>query len=69
MSKRNLLILAEGFEEKPYIEKIIHFPCMSKNIHFEPVINLKGNGQIIPRYQYELQTNRYDLGLTTPNPR
>ena len=63
MNKRNVLILAEGYEEKPYIEKIIHFPCMSDSIVFEPVINLKGNGQIISRYQYELQTNRYDMVL------
>lgn len=63
MSKKKILILAEGFEEKPYIEKLIHFPCISKSYFFPPVINLKGNGQIFPRYQYEFQTDRYDLVL------
>ena len=63
MIKKSILILAEGFEEKPYIEKIISFPCISKNYHFSKVVNLKGNGNIISRYQYEFQTNKYDLVL------
>ena len=63
MNKKRILILAEGFEEKPYIEKIIKFPCISKNYEFSNVINVKGNGNILPRYQYEFQTNRYDLVL------
>lgn len=63
MIKKNILILAEGHEEKPYIEKLIHFPCMSSFYYFSPVVNLKGNGQIFPRYQYEFQTNKYDLVL------
>ena len=63
MNKRSILILAEGFEEKPYIEKIITFPSISKNYIFSPIVNLKGNGNIVARYQYEFQTNRYDLIL------
>jgi hypothetical protein len=31
MNRKRILILAEGFEEKPYIEKIIHLPYISKN--------------------------------------
>lgn len=30
---------------------------------FSKVINLKGNGQILSKYQYEYQNNRYDLIL------
>ena len=63
MEKKKILILAEGYEEKPYIERIIHFPAISKNYIFSDVINLKGNGKIISRYQYEIQTGRYDLIL------
>ncbi len=63
MNRKRVLILAEGYEEKYYIDKIISFPCMSKSYYFEPVINLKGNGQIIPRYQYLFQLNKYDLIL------
>ena len=63
MSKRSVLILAEGFEEKPYIEKIINFPFISKNYIFSKVINLKGNGNILSKYQYEFQTGRYDIVL------
>lgn len=63
MIKKSILILAEGFEEKPYIEKIINFPSISKNYVFSPVINLKGNGKISSRYQYEFQTGRNDLVL------
>ena len=63
MNKKRILILAEGFEEKPYIEKLINFPCISKNYIFLPVVNLKGNGEIVSRYQYKYQTTRYDLIL------
>ena len=63
MNRKRILILAEGFEEKTYIEKIIKFPCISKNYEFSNVINVKGNGNILARYQYEFQTNRYDLVL------
>ena len=51
MNKKTILILAEGFEEKPYIEKIIKFPSISKNYIFSPVINLKGNGKILSRFE------------------
>ena len=60
MNKKRILILAEGYEEKPYIEKLIRFPCMSKNYDFLPVVNLKGNGNIISRYHYEFQADKYD---------
>ena len=63
MNRKRILILAEGFEEKPYIEKIIHLPYISSNYCFSDVINLKGNGQILSRYQYEFQTNKHDMVL------
>lgn len=61
--KKNILILAEGYEEKYYIEKIVNFPFIKDNYIFSPIINLKGNGKILARYQYEFQTNRHDLIL------
>ena len=62
-TKKSILILAEGYEEKPYIDKILHFPSISKNYSIKETINLKGNGRIVSRYQYELQCGRYDLIL------
>ena len=55
--------MAEGFEEKPYLDKILNFPPISKNYIFPPIINLKGNGQIVSRYHYEYQNGRNDLIL------
>ena len=47
--KKSILILAEGYEEKPYIDKILHFPSISKNYSIKEAINLKGNGRITSR--------------------
>lgn len=63
MNKKRVLILAEGYEEKYHIDKLINFLCISKSYCFGQTINLKGNGQIIPRYQYLFQLNKYDLIL------
>jgi len=62
--KKNILIISEGFEEKPYIDKILSFPNINKDIYnFPPSVNAKGNGRIFARYQYEIQRGFYDLIL------
>ncbi len=62
--KRNVLIIAEGFEEKPYLDKILSFPNIRKDIYnFAPVVNVKGSGRIDARFQYEIQRGFYDIVL------
>ena len=62
--KKNILILAEGFEEKPYNDKILSFPNINKSVYrFGDTINIKGNGNIPARYQYEIQRGFYDIVL------
>ena len=62
--RRNILIISEGFEEKPYMDKILSFPNINKDAYFFlPVVNAKGNGNIIARYQYEIQRGFYDIVL------
>lgn len=62
--KKNILIISEGFEEKPYIDKILSFPNINKKVYrFLPSVNVKGNGKIFARYQYEIQRGFYDLIL------
>lgn len=62
--KKNVLIIAEGFEEKPYIDKILSFPNINKDIYsFAPSVNAKGSGTIFARYQYEIQRGFYDVIL------
>lgn len=62
--KKNILIISEGFEEKPYIDKILSFPNVNKDVYnFPPSVNAKGNGKIFARYQYEIQRGYYDLIL------
>lgn len=62
--KKNVLIISEGFEEKPYIDKILSFPNINKDVYnFPPSVNAKGNGKIFARYQYEIQRGYYDLIL------
>ena len=62
--KKNILILAEGFEEKPYIDKILSFPNINKDIYtFAETVNVKGNGNIPARYQFEIQRGFYDVVL------
>lgn len=62
--KKNILIISEGFEEKPYIDKILSFPNINKDVYyFPPSVNAKGNGKIFARYQFEIQRGYYDLIL------
>jgi len=62
--KYNILILAEGYEEKPYLDKILSFPNINHELYcFGPVVNVKGNGNIVGRYQYEIQRDFYDVIL------
>ena len=62
--RRNILIIAEGFEEKPYIDKILSFPNINKKLyHFSETINVKGNGNIPAKYQFEQQLDYYDIVL------
>ncbi len=62
-SKVTIQIIAEGFEEKPYLDKLLSFPNINKVYKFLPVINVKGNGSIVPRYQYLYQQGNSDLIL------
>ena len=62
--RKNVLIIAEGFEEKPYIDKILSFPNINKDRYlFAETINVKGNGSIPARYQYEIQRGFFDIVL------
>ena len=62
--KRNILIIAEGYEEKPYIDKLLSFPNINRKVYtIFPAVNAKGSGNIFARYQYEFQRNFYDLVL------
>ena len=62
--RKNVLIIAEGFEEKPYIDKILSFPNINKTVYsFAPTINAKGSGNIQARYQYEIQRDFFDVIL------
>ena len=62
--RKNVLIIAEGYEEKPYIDKILSFPNINKEAYnFVPAINVKGNGNIVARYQFEIQRGFYDIVL------
>ena len=61
---KNVLIIAEGNEEKAYLDKILSFPNINKDVyHFNAVINSKGSGNIKARYQYALQNGYYDIVL------
>ena len=62
--KKNILIIAEGYEEKPYMDKILSFPNINKEVYlFAPVVNVKGNGNIVERYQFEIQRGYYGIIL------
>lgn len=62
--KKRILILAEGYEEKPYIDKMLGFPNINRDAYeFLETINVKGNGQIVPRYQFEVQRDSADIVL------
>ena len=62
--RRNILIIAEGYEEKPYIDKLLSFPNINREVYnIHPAVNAKGSGNIFARYQYEFQRNFYDLVL------
>ena len=62
--KKNVLIIAEGQEEKPYIDKILSFPNIKKSTYlFASAVNAKGNGNISARYQFEVQRGFYDIVL------
>lgn len=62
--RKNILIIAEGYEEKPYIDKILSFPNINKDVYFfAETINVKGNGNIPARYQYEIQRGFFDIIL------
>lgn len=62
--KKRILIIAEGNEEKPYIEKILSFPNINKEVYlFSNVVNAKGATNIFARYQYEIQRGFNDLIL------
>lgn len=64
VKRKNILIIAEGFEEKPYIDKILSFPNINKERYcFAETINVKGNGNIPARFQYEIQRGFYDIVL------
>ena len=61
---KNVLIIAEGYEEKAYLDKILSFPNIRRDIYrFNAVINSKGSGNIKARYQYYLQNGYYDAIL------
>lgn len=63
-SKRNILIIAEGLEEKIYLDKLLCFPNINKDAYcFNAVVNSKGSGNIKARYQYALQNGYYDVIL------
>ncbi len=62
--RKNILIIAEGYEEKPYIDKILSFPNINKDVYFfAETINVKGNGNIPARYQFEIQRGFFDIIL------
>ena len=63
--KKRVQIIAEGFEEKPYIDKLLAFPIFrEKNFYYFPdAINVKGNGNIFARYQYAVQQGFNDVVL------
>lgn len=62
--KKNILIISEGFEEKPYIDKILSFPNINKQVyHFGESVNAKGNGKLFAKYQFEIQRGFYDAIL------
>ncbi len=64
LRKKRILILAEGYEEKPYIDKMLSFPNINRDAYeFLETINVKGNGQIVPRYQFEIQRDSADIVL------
>ena len=61
---KNVLIIAEGYEEKAYLDRMLSFPNINKDIYrFNAVINSKGSGNIKARYQYALQNGYYDAVL------
>lgn len=62
--KKRILIIAEGLEEKLYIDKLLSFPNINHDVYdIKPAINVKGNAKIAARYQYLFQSNYYDLIL------
>lgn len=63
--KKRVLIICEGYEEKPYLDKLLSFPIFGSDCHysFAPIINVKGNGNIFARYQFEMQRDLSDVVL------
>lgn len=63
--KKRVQIIAEGFEEKPYIDKLLSFPVFKEKNHyyFPDAINVKGNGNIFARYQFAVQQGFNDVVL------
>ncbi|HNX16566.1 MAG TPA: hypothetical protein PKO28_04335 [Bacilli bacterium] len=57
-----ILILAEGLEEEPYLNKIISFKKFSSLYQIQ-VKNVKGNGNFTAKFQNEWQSGRYELVL------
>lgn len=62
--RKRIAILCEGFEEKPFLEKILSFPCINQSLYeLGPIVNAKGNGSLFPKFQDMYGKNLYDLIL------
>jgi len=62
--RKRIAILCEGFEEKPFLEKILSFPCINRSLYeLGPIVNAKGNGSLFPKFQDMYGKNLYDLIL------
>ena len=62
--KKKIAIICEGFEEKPYLDKLFSFPCFKRDKYdIDLIINVKGNGRIFPRFQDLFNKDKYDLIL------
>lgn len=61
VSKPNILIICEGYEEYEYLEAIIKLNVWE---HYNiDLINAESNGSIFPIYQYNYQNDGFDLIL------
>ena len=59
-AKHSLCIICEGYEEEVYIKHLLGKGVWSHSYDFT-VINVKGEGNIPARYQYEINKDAYEL--------
>lgn len=58
--KKNICIIGEGLEEELYLKKLINLNLFNNDLSIK-IVNAKGNGNLLAKFQYEYQSCRSEL--------